>query len=51
MAAQLPAPSSVELGDEGEEPVGGGMDMGRQRGDLVLQLFQGIGVGEGIGRR
>jgi hypothetical protein len=48
MAPQFPAPPPVELGDEGEEPVGSGMDMGRQRGDLVLQLFQGIGVGEGI---
>jgi hypothetical protein len=53
--AQLPAAPAVELGDELQEPVLGGVDVGRQRGDLFLQLQDRVlvveGVREGVRRR
>jgi len=49
MAAQLPPPPPIELGNEGQETMCGSMDVGRKCGDLVFQLFQSIGVIEGVG--
>ena len=48
MAAQLPPAPPIELGNEGQEPMRGGMDVGRKCGDLVFQLFQSIGVGRAM---
>jgi hypothetical protein len=41
----------IEVGDEDQQPVRGGVDVSGQRGDLILQLFQGVGIVEGIGDR
>ena len=49
MAAQLPPPAAVEVGDEGEETVGGGVDLGGQDDDLLFQLLQGVAVVGGVG--
>ena len=51
VATQLPTPPAVEVTDEGQEPVGGGVDVSRQRGDLLLQLLQSVRVVEGLGER
>jgi hypothetical protein len=49
MASQLPPPAAIEVCDEGEKTVGGRMDVGRQGGDLLLQLLQRLGILEGRG--
>jgi hypothetical protein len=41
---QFPPLLPVEVGDEGEEALGGGVDLSRQDHDLLLQLLQGIDV-------
>jgi len=48
MSPKLPPPAAIELGDEGKQPAGGGVDVGRQRYHLLFDLFQGVGIGEGI---
>jgi hypothetical protein len=48
MASELPAPAAIEVGNQDQEPVSGGMDVGRQGGDLFLQLLQSIGIVEGV---
>ena len=38
MAPRLPAPESVELGDQCEKMLGGGVQVRRQRGDFVPEV-------------
>jgi hypothetical protein len=38
MAPRLPAPESVEFGDQCEKMVGGRVHVGRQRGDFVPEV-------------
>ena len=42
MASWLPAPESVELGDQSEQAVGGGVQVGGKRRDLVAQIEQNV---------
>jgi hypothetical protein len=38
--AGVPAAARVELADQGEQPRGGGVEMGRQLGDLVAEAIE-----------
>jgi hypothetical protein len=38
--AGVPAAARVELADQGEQPRGGGIEMGRQLGDLVAEAIE-----------
>jgi hypothetical protein len=49
MPAELPAAPTVEVGDQKEEPLRSRMDVCGQRRDLVGQLVERVGVGEGVG--
>ena len=42
VSARLPPPELVELGDQCEEAVLGGMDVCRERGDLVAQVLESV---------
>ncbi len=54
VAAQLPAPSAVEVRDQHQQPVLGRMDVGCEDHDLLFELFECVDVGERVecgGRR
>jgi len=49
--AGVPAAARVELADQGEQPRGGGIEMGRQLGDLVAEAIELLGPSAVRGRR
>jgi hypothetical protein len=49
VAVELPTAALVEVGDEDEQPVRGGVDVRREGGDLVAENLERVRVLEGVG--
>ena len=47
--SQLPTPPPIELGDQFEQPLGRGVNVGGQGGDLVGEFVESVRIIEGIG--